>query len=64
MCYVDESKKRHKTKARRVIHNINKYCIELPTIVIGYTAMIAALYVSAIMYHRSGSNSNDSSDSN
>ena len=59
MCYIDDSKKRHKTKGRRVIHNINKYCITVPTIVIGYTAMIAALYVSIIMYHRNDSSATE-----
>jgi hypothetical protein len=63
MCYINDGPRRHKTKGRRVIHNINKYCIDLPTMVIGYTAMIAALYVSIIMYHRNGINSSDSSDS-
>jgi len=59
MCYVDESNAGSKTKGRRVLSNINKYCITVPTIVIGYTAMIAALYVSIIMYHRNDSSATE-----
>ncbi len=52
MCYDYDGNKRRKTKGRRLIHNINKYCIRVPSVVIGYTAMVAALYASMIMYHR------------